>query len=131
MGALVGETPLIQHQNLVRPANLRQAMGNEKGGALAANSPHRLLNLVFCGAVDGAGTVIQNQNAGIGKEGTGNGNALTLSAGQRDAPLAHFCFIPFIKAHDKVMGLGFLGGRFNIGLRCIGHTKCNIFRQGS
>ena len=35
MRALVYQVPVVEHQNVIRPADLAEAMSNENGGALA------------------------------------------------------------------------------------------------
>jgi hypothetical protein len=43
---------------------------------------------VLGGAVDGAGAVVQDQDARVGQEGAGDGDALSLPAGEGHAALA-------------------------------------------
>ena len=58
----------------------------------------RLLDLVFGGAVDGAGRVVQDQDARIGEQRAGDGDALALTAGERDAALADHRLVAFFEA---------------------------------
>ncbi len=51
-------------------------------------SPHGPLDLVLGGAVDGAGAVVEDQDARVGQEGARDGDALALAAGERHAALA-------------------------------------------
>ena len=55
--------PVAQHHNYVCPANLRQAVRNQKSRLLARNISNGALDLVLSGTVDGAGLVIKNQNS--------------------------------------------------------------------
>ena len=64
------------------------------------------LNLVFSRAIDCTGRIIEHQNTRVGQERARNGDALTLSAGERHAAFTHHRVVPILKARDKVMGLG-------------------------
>ena len=80
--------PLAQDDDQVRPADLRQAVGDDEGGASPRGGGDGALDLVFGGAVDGAGRIVQDQDARIGQEGARQRQALALPAGERDAALA-------------------------------------------
>ena len=88
------------------------------------------LNLVLSRAVDCAGRIIEHQNTRVGQERARDGDALTLSAGERHAAFTHHRVVPTLEVRDKVMGLGLLCYRFNFlaGDRSA-HTKGDIFRQ--
>jgi len=45
--ALVNQFTPAQDQDAVGPADLAQAMSDDKGGTLAADAPHGALNLIF------------------------------------------------------------------------------------
>ena len=109
MRSLVNYLALPQNQNPIRPANLAEAVGDEERRPLAADAAHRLLNLVFGSRVNGAGAVVQNENAGIGEEGAGNRQPLPLAAGEHHAAFARFRFVPFVKPGDELMRLRFFG----------------------
>lgn len=66
MRALIHQLAPAQDQDVVGPANLAEAMRDQKGGPLPADAAHGPLNLVFGGAVDGAGAVVQNQDGRVG-----------------------------------------------------------------
>ena len=69
-----------------------------------------LLNLVLGGAVDGAGRVIQDQDAGIGQQRARNRQALALASGERDATFADDRVVAIRKTGDEIMGLGITRG---------------------
>ncbi len=69
------------------------------------DAAHRALDLVFGGAVDGAGRVVQDQDARVGQEGAGDGEALALPARERHAALADHGLVAFGKACDKLVRL--------------------------
>ena len=93
MGALVDDFAAAKDDHAVGPADLRQAMGDQQGRATFEDATDRLLDLGLGFAVDGAGRVVDDQDAGIGQEGAGDRDALTLSAGERDTTFADRRFV--------------------------------------
>ena len=65
-----------------------------------------LLDAVLGRAVDGAGRVVENQDARVGEQGAGDGQALALAAGEGHAALADHRVVAILEAHDEVVGLG-------------------------
>jgi len=51
------------HQDQVRPADLREAVGDDKGGSAPGSCINGALDLILGSAVDGARGIIQYQNA--------------------------------------------------------------------
>ena len=71
-----------------------------------ADAAHGPLDLVLGGAVDGAGAVVQDQDARVGQEGAGDGDALALPARERHAALADLGLVAVAEAHDELVRLG-------------------------
>ena len=71
---------------------------------------HRTLDLILSGAVDGAGRVVQDQDAGVGQEGPGDGQPLALAAGELHAPLADEGVVAVGEPVDELVGVGPAGG---------------------
>ncbi len=89
MGAVSDYLPAIENQNVISPADLRQPVRDQQCRAALLRPPDRALDLVLGRAVDGAGRVIENQDARIIQKGACQGDALPLPARQRRASLAH------------------------------------------
>ena len=51
-------------------------------------SAERVADLVLLGGVDRRGGVVEDQHAGVGEDGPGDGDALALATREREAPLA-------------------------------------------
>jgi len=51
--------------------------------------PHRALDLVFGGAVDGAGAVVQDQDLWVGEEGAGESQCAAVARREGHAALAY------------------------------------------
>src|SRR5579883_1462371 len=105
VGATVDEFALAQDKDSVGPANLREAMGDEQRGAALQEAANGSLYLILCRAVDGAGGVVENQDARVGEQGASDGDALALAAGERDAALADHRLIAFLEAEDELVRL--------------------------
>src|SRR5688572_22235022 len=101
-----GEAALAHDDDEVGPADLREPVSDQQGGAALGGAEDRLLDLVFGGAVDGGGRVVQDEDAWVGEEGTGQGEALALAAGERHAALAYHGLVAVLEAHDELVRLG-------------------------
>ena len=131
MRTLVDDLAPLQHQDEIGPADLAEPVGDEERRSLAADAIHRLLDAVFGGAVDGAGAVIQDQDARIGQEGASDGNALSLAAGQGHAALADLCRVALFKVQDEFMRLSLAGGALDVFLGRFGHAKGDVLGDGA
>ena len=114
MGAVGRDPAVVQHHDAVRPPDLRQPVGDEQRGAAALHVMQRALNLVLGGAVDGAGGVVQDQDARVFQKGARQGDALPLAARQGDPALADDGVVAVLKRLDEVMGGGRARGRFEV-----------------
>src|SRR5216683_4563059 len=106
MCALVDQFAPPQHQYLVGPAYLRETMGDQQGRAPLQEAADRLLDLVFGGAVNRAGRVVQDEDARISQQGARNGDALPLSAGKGHTALANQCVVTILEAQNEIVRLG-------------------------
>ena len=93
-----GDAALAQDDDLVGPADLREAVGDEQGGAALGGAVDGSLDLILGGAVNGAGRVVQDQDARVGQEGAGQGQALALAARERHAALADHGLVAVLEA---------------------------------
>lgn len=60
--------------------------------------------------VNAGGCLIQNENPGVGKEGTGEGDELALAYRKAASPFIDFRVITVFHLHDKVVGADSFGG---------------------
>lgn len=79
MGAALYNFSAMQHQNLIRIANGRQAMGDNEGGAAPFYDLERILDQRLGLRVDISGRFIQNENSRIERERPGEGDQLPLA----------------------------------------------------
>ena len=132
MGALRNQPTIFHEEDMVSAADLREAVGDQQCSAPLQDAAHGALDLVFGVAVDGAGRIVQHEDARVAEKGAGNGNALALAAGEHDASFADHGFVAFGKAHNEVVRLRFFGGGFDLFL-CDGFTRAkgDIFGNGA
>ena len=77
--ALFDDLAFVHGNDAVATAYSRQTVGNDDDGAAFTNGFHVLHDCAFRFIVERTGGFIQNQNARIADQSTGNGNALALS----------------------------------------------------
>ena len=82
MRTLLHKPSLVHHDDLVGVADGLQVVGNDQDSAIADKGGHRLLYFVFIDGIDIARYLVQKEDGSILEEGTGDGEALLLSARQ-------------------------------------------------
>src|SRR5262249_18636255 len=81
-------------------------MCDDEHGSTARDLRHILLNNALALVVERARRLIENEDARVGNQGAGDGDALPLSPGQAAAPLTNNRVITLGEFEDKVMGAG-------------------------
>ena len=109
MGALLHYLAAIQHHDTVGMAHCTQAVGDDDDGAATADGLHVLLDDAFGLVIQGTGGLVEDQDARIGEQGAGDGDALALTTGEAGAMLAHLRVIPFRQLEDKLVGARHFG----------------------
>ena len=82
----------------------------DRRGAAPGKAVKRGLNLALGGGIQRAGGFIQNEDARVFQEDTGDGDALLLAAGEHDAALADDGVVTVRHGHDIIVDFGQLGG---------------------
>ena len=80
MRAAFDDASVIEHKDTVGALERQQALGDDKRCAVAHQLGQRLLDQVLGLGVHAAGRVIEDEDAGIVEQGTGDGDALLLAA---------------------------------------------------
>jgi len=124
----------VQHGNAVSVTDSRDAVGDEDGGASAHDFAQVVEDFVFRVGVDAGESVVEDEDAGAAQEGAGNGGALFLASGERDAAFAYGSAVAFGEAFDILRDVGSLGGGFDVVERgfaifCV-YAKRDIFANG-
>ncbi len=98
--------PWSEHQDLVGALDRAQARGDDEGGAPAHHGVERLLDQILGLHIHAGGGVVEDQDARVEQEGAGDGDALLLAAGERDAALADPGVVAVGEAADEVVERG-------------------------
>ena len=129
MRPLINDLARLQHQDAVGPADLAQAVGDEERGAPATDAVHGLLDQVFGGAVDGAGAVVEDEDARIGEKGASDGDTLALSARKHHPTLADFGVVALGETCDEIMRLPQYGQIDSLNAAVAGSIALYLARQ--
>jgi len=80
------DAAILQHHDLVRVLDGREAVGDDECGAVVHQGVQRALNLAFGVGVQRGRGLVQDEDAGVLEKGARDGNALTLPAGEPRSP---------------------------------------------
>jgi hypothetical protein len=91
----LGHASLVEHDDLVGAADGRDTMGHDDRRSALPSRGEPLQNLLLGMGVDGRQRIVENQDLRLDHECPGDGHALLLSPGQRDAAFAHRRVVAF------------------------------------
>lgn len=80
-----------------------ETVSNDNHGPALSGALKRSLDKFLALRIKGAGRLIQEKDLGVADQGSSNGNALLLPAGERDSAGADVCIVSVRKRDDKVM----------------------------
>ncbi len=75
-------------------------------GAAVHQAVERLLHQRFALGVECGGCLVEQQHRCVLQDGAGDGDALALAAGERDAALADLGVVALVQPRDEFVGLG-------------------------
>ena len=111
--ALVGtglhETPVVQDDQAVGADDARQPMGKNEGGAPLHEPVQGLLDDRLVLGVHGRQRLVEHQDRRVAQQRPGDGDALTLPAGETDAALADDGPVTLGQLHDEPVCVGGAG----------------------
>lgn len=105
MRALFDNPALIYDENAVGFQHRCQAMGDDERRAAVHQTVKRLLHQRLAFGVERGGCLVKQQHGRVLQDGAGNGDALALAAGERDAAFADFGLITLVQPGDEFVGL--------------------------
>ena len=115
MGSAFGDLAFFQHDDFVRVADRREAVGDDQAGAAA---PADIFQHLLLGhRVDGAGRFVQDQYGRIPRQGPGHLQSLSLSAAEIYPALRDLGLVAARKPQDVVMDAGVLRRLYDVGFR--------------
>ena len=104
VGAGGGDCAVVEQDHPVGEGDGGEPVGDQDRGAVGATGIECGVDAFFDGDVDGAGGVVEDQNLWVGEQGSGDGESLTLTAGQGEAPFADLGVGPMLEIGDEVAG---------------------------
>src|SRR5690625_103916 len=129
--ALVDDLALVEQDDSARLADLREAVRDHQRGASLEDTVDRPLDLVLRGAVDGTGRVVENEDAGVGEEGAGDGKALSLPARECHATLAQHRLVTVPEGRYEVVRLGCPGSGDDLLAARVRLAEGDVLRDGT
>nr|WP_246006678.1 hypothetical protein [Actinomadura pelletieri] len=79
-------------------------MRDDEGGSALAGGAHCLLDVGFAFGIEVRDGFVEDEDGGVGEDGTGDGDALALSSGEAGAGFAEESVVP--SGRSRVMKVG-------------------------
>ena len=130
MRALLGNGAMLEDEDALGHANRRHAMGDQDGRAAFHDSRQCAQNSLFGERVHACQRVIQNQQTRIAQHRAGNGRALLLASGKRNASLADNGSEPVRKGLDIRSESSDFSGRSDLLGRGFRYAERDVFGDG-
>ena len=102
----VDDPAVVDHDDAVGEPQGRAAVGDEDRGAVGHERAQRVVDGLLGRGVDGRGGVVEHEDARVGDDGPGQGDALALAARQREAALADDGVVAVGQLVDEPLGAG-------------------------
>ena len=108
MGAVLDQAAALERDDAIGRPHRREPVRDDQNRPPLGNLFHILLNDALALIVEGARRLIEDQNARVGDERAGNGDALALATGEGGAALADNRVVAFGKFEDEFSAPGSL-----------------------
>ena len=128
--ALFDQCAVLHDIDLIHWRDRSQAMGDRDHRSPRRQLADRAVDRRFGARIQGGRGFIQHQDRRIAQDGTGNGDALALAAGQPPARLAHVGIVSVRQGHDEVVYLGLTGSRFDFRIACLRLRQPDVLADG-
>src|SRR5262249_11220859 len=106
MAAVLDQTAALEGDDAIHRAHRAEPVGDDQHRAPFGGLLHVVLDDALAFVVEGAGRPVENENARIGDERAGNGDALALAARQRRAALADQRIVTLGQLENEIMRAG-------------------------
>ena len=120
----------FEHKDLIGAANRRELVGNERC-APGAQRPETVLNKRFALAVETRRGFVEDENARVRQDGAGDGDALTLPAGQANPALADNRVVAVFERFHKLVAMGDAADRSDVLTGCVGPRVRDVLGDGT
>ena len=130
VGAGLHDAALLDNGDEVGRGNGGEPMGNDQSRAPGEDGEERLADEGFALGVEGTGGFVEDKDVGLGEDGTGNADALPLSATEEGAPVADRGVVALRQLEDEVVGVGYAGSLLNLAVGGLRHAVGYIVADG-
>ena len=110
MTALFFDFLIIKNNNFVGLLDGTKPVGDDDGGPPLNQFPERILNEHFGMRVEGAGSLVEDEDTGILEESSGDRKTLSLAARKTDTALTDDSVDALGKLLDEFVGVGDFAG---------------------
>ena len=121
------DAPVHDQRHPVSNGKRGQAVGDHDDGAAARVGLELTQQLLFRSRVEGAGRLVENEDARIADQGAGDADQLPLSHRQSLPPFAQHGVVALRQALDEIMGAHELGHRHDAAGILVGDAHGDVF----
>ena len=118
-----------EYKNLIGAPDGRQAVCDYYRSPPPSQLTQAVLNLRFAFAIEARSRLIEDQDAGIGKNCARNSYSLSLATRELDAPFTYHCVVAFREAFDEFLAVGNACNCAHLFPRCVRSRKADVFRN--
>ena len=130
MAAGFDDLAVVQDQDEVGALDGRQAVRDGEDGATFHGVFQGRLDGPLGFGVEGGGGFVEDQDGGVPQEGAGDGQSLPLPPGEEGAALGDGGVVALRHGGDEVVGVGGLGGGFDLVAGGFGHAVGDVVGDG-
>ena len=130
MRAALDDAAVAEDDDLVGVLHGGGAVRNQNGGATVHDAAQASEDTLFGLRIDAGERVVEDEDARVANDGAGDGGALLLSAGERDAALADNGFVFMGEALDVGIEAGDFGGLANLVEIVVGQAEGDVAADG-
>ena len=126
VGALLDHPPVVQDHDAVGQMQRGLPVGDQQRGPVGHDAAQAVVDGLFDLGVDGAGGVVEDEDARIGHDGPGQGDPLALPARERQPALADDGVVAAGELEDELVGLGHPGRRLDLLVGGVGSSVGDV-----
>lgn len=125
MAALFGDASVLQDHDPVGGADGRQPVGDDEQGAAGRERGQRVLDQCLGVRVGVRGRLVEHEDRGVGEQGSRDGEALCLTAGESDGR-AEFGRVAVGQCRDAVVDAGGAGAPLDFLVGGLGAAQADV-----
>ena len=111
VAAAFHDPAVVENEDAVGMADGGETVGDDQAGAAVHEPFERFVDEALALGIEGGGGLVEQENARIGEDGAGDGDALALAAGELGAARADEGFVTLRQGGDEVVGVRLFRGR--------------------